>query len=190
MANIEHDSSARSHLVMMLSATAIEHGISQRALVAIDNLASAVALLRVQFETVTRALWLHFAASDERIDRIADLIDSRSLKELANTPSMREMIDVLGKRAPPPIGRMLGELKKAAWDPLNSYVHGGIHPMMQAFHGYPPEYALQSLRTSNGLSSMAVMLMADLSGDAEVTNRVLEIQYAHLDCLPPLAPGE
>jgi hypothetical protein len=187
LTNIEHDGSARSQLAMTLSTIAIEHGVSQRVLVSMENFSSAVALLRVQFETVTRALWLHFAASDERIERFAELIDSRSLKEPANAPGMQEMIDALAQRAPPAIARMLGELKKGAWDPLNSYVHGGIHPLMQAHHGYLPEYALQSLRNANGLSTMAAMLMAVLSGDADVTRRVREIQLAHLQCLPPLA---
>jgi hypothetical protein len=190
LTNIEHDGSARSQLAMMLSTIAIEHGISLRVLVSMENLASAVALLRVQFETVTRALWLHFAASDERIDRFAELIVSRSLKEPANVPSMQEMLDALGKTAPSTISKMLGELKQGAWGPLNSYVHAGIHPLMQAHHGFPPEYALQSLRNANGLSTMAAILMAVLSGDREITRHIREIQLAHLECLPPLRPSD
>lgn len=186
LTNIEHDGSARSQLAVMFSTIAIEHGVSLRVLVSIENLASAVALLRVQFETVTRALWLHFAASNERVDRYAKLIVSRTLKEPANGPSIQEMLDALGKTAPPSIAKMLGELKQGAWGPLNSYVHTGIHPLMQAHHGYPPEYALQTLRNANGLSTMAAMLMAVLSGNLEITRRIREIQLANLDCLPPL----
>ena len=187
LTNIEHDGSARSQLALMFSTIAIEHGISQRVLVSIENLASAVALLRVQFETVTRALWLHFAASNERVNRYAELIVSRSLKEPANGPSIQEMLDGLGETAPPSIAKMLGELKQGAWSPLNSYVHTGIHPLMQAHHGYPPEYALQILRNANGLSTMAAMLMAVLSGDPEITRRIRRFRLTNLDCLPPLA---
>src|SRR4051794_1014171 len=83
LTNIEHDGSARSQLAMTMCTIAIEHGISQRVLIQLENVASAAALLRVQFETVTRALWLHFAANDLRIAKFAELIDSRSLKEPA-----------------------------------------------------------------------------------------------------------
>jgi hypothetical protein len=159
---------------------------SVRVLVTLESLTSAAALLRVQFETVTRALWLHFAASEHRIDKLAELIVNRSLKEPANAPGMKDMLDALETTAPPEVARMLNELKKGAWGPLNSYIHAGIHPLMQAHHGYPPEYAIQTLRNANGLSSMAAMLMAVLSGDGNITRQVREIQLAHLECLPPL----
>lgn len=185
--HVEHDGTARSQLAMSMSTIAIEHGISLRVLVTLESLASAIALLRVQFETVTRALWIHFAALEKRIDKLAELIVSGSLKEPPNAPSMSEMLDALEKTAPIAISKMLGELKEGAWGPLNSYIHTGIHPLMQAHRGYPPEYAIQTLRNANGLSTMAAMLMAVLSGDGRITRQVRDIQLAHLECLPPLA---
>ncbi len=187
LVDIQHDGTARSQLAMTLCTISIEHGIGQRVLLSIDNVASAIALLRVQFEAVTRALWLHFSASDERVGKLAELIVSRSLIEPPNAPSMKEMLEALTKSAPPAISKMLSDLKAGAWGPLNSYVHGGIHPLMQSHHGYSPAYAIQTLRNANGLSTMAATLMAVLSGDPSVTHRVREIQLAHLDCLPPLA---
>jgi hypothetical protein len=71
----EDDGSARSQLARMMSTIAIEHGISQRVLLALGNVTSAVALLRVQFETVTRGLWFYFAATDHRVNKLAELID-------------------------------------------------------------------------------------------------------------------
>ena len=53
--------------------------------------------------------------------------------------------------------------------------------------GYPPEYAIQTLRNSNGLSTMAAMIIAMLSGNSQVARGIRDIQVAHLDCLPPLA---
>lgn len=48
----------------------------------------------------------------------------------------------------------------------------------------PPEYALQTLRNANGLSTMAAMLTAVLSGNPEITRRIREIHSANVDCLP------
>lgn len=58
---------------------------------------------------------------------------------------------------------------------------------MQVHRGYPPEYAVQTLINANGLTTMAAMLMAILSGDSNLTREVRQIQFSYLDCLPPLA---
>jgi hypothetical protein len=81
---------------------------------------------------------------------------------------------------------MLIELKRGAWKPMNSYVHGGVHPVMQFHLGYPPEYATQTVLNANGLSAMAAMVLAIMSGDEAITKGIREIQLAYLDCLPPL----
>jgi hypothetical protein len=84
---------------------------------------------------------------------------------------------------------MLGALKDAAWGPMNSYVHTGIHPVIQHHAGFPPEYALQVLLNSNGLSGMAATLMAIITDDARIAADVRNAQLSHLDCLPPISGG-
>jgi hypothetical protein len=83
---------------------------------------------------------------------------------------------------------MLRALKDGAWKPLNSYVHGGIHPVTQQHRGYTDDYVSQTLRNANGLSMMAVMLLAVMSGDAKSVAAIRQLQLDHLECLPPLAP--
>lgn len=100
---------------------------------------------------------------------------------------MDDMLAAISRNAPGSVGRMLGELKAGAWKPLNSYVHGGIHPLTQHHRGYSKEYALQTLRNSNGLATMAAMLLAVMSGQPDITAAIRDTQLEHLDCLPPLA---
>src|SRR5262245_2764438 len=78
-----HDGTPRSTSAAALCAIALEHGYSIRALIELDHLTSAIALLRIQFEAVVRSLWVHFAASEEWASKLAALIESRSLKEPA-----------------------------------------------------------------------------------------------------------
>lgn len=97
------------------------------------------------------------------------------------------MLAAIDKTAPESIGRMLKCLKDGAWKPLNSYVHGGIHPITQQNRGYPVEYAIQTLRNANGLATMAAMLIGVMSGNSTTTGAIRQAQLDHLDCLPPLA---
>jgi hypothetical protein len=67
-------------------------------------------------------------------------------------------------------------------------VHSGIHPIVQKHIGYSPDFALATLQNFNGLTGMAALLAAELSGDQQQVLRILNAQYALLDCLPPANP--
>jgi hypothetical protein len=186
LTTVETDGTSRANLTLSMCTIAFEHGISSRVVLSLENLTSAIALLRLQYEVVVRAIWLHYAASEDWVSKVADLVSAGSLKEPANAPTVSDMLEGIEKTAPPEVGRMLRGLKEGAWGPLNSYVHGGIHPLMQLHRGYPPEYAVQTLLNANGLTTMAAMLTAMLSGDPKLTAEIKRVQLDHLDCLPPL----
>lgn len=188
LTGVSLDDSSRGRLVSSMSTIAIEHGLSLRLLVSVGQFASATALLRVQFEAVVRALWLHFAASEALIAKFDLSVSTSSLKEPADTPKISDMLDAIDSSAPPQIGKMLRDLKQGAWGPMNSYVHGGIHPVIRSVVGYSTDYALGTLRNANGLTTMAAMLIAMRSGDERTSKGMRQIQLDHLDCLPPLAP--
>jgi hypothetical protein len=185
LSGVEFDGSAKSQLTESVCVIAIEHGHSVRTLVAVGNPTSAIAMIRLQFETTVRAIWILFAADEEWASRYITPIGSGPVNE-PRTPSMDEMLVAIHKNAPPAVGRMLGGLKDAGWKPMNSYVHDGIHPVIYTRQGYPPEFMVQTLRNSNGLSSMVAMVIAMMSGDPNMTRGVREIQLRHKDCLPPL----
>lgn len=181
----------RSHRDLLAQgtlATTLEHGISIVLLVEASQLASASVLLRAQFEALVRALWLHFAADDAWIENYFAKVQADPSKDPGNPLSMDKMLQHLAAKAPRGIANRLQPLKDAAWGPLNSYVHSGIHPIVHQHAGVSEEFAFATLRNANGLTGMAAMLAAELSGDPQRVIRVLEVQYAHLDCLPPVNP--
>ena len=167
---------------------AVEHGVSVCLLVEADNVASAIALQRPQFEAVVRALWLHEIATAEWIERYFEAVKSNPLKDPNFSPSVGDMLEAVSKTRHLPAVRMLSALKDAAWGPMNSYIHSGIHPVVQHHAGFPPEYAIQTVWNSNGLSGMAATLMAIVLGDPEIARQVRRVQLDHSDCLPPLHP--
>jgi hypothetical protein len=185
--NVLLDDSPRGRLVSSMSTMVIGHGLAIRLLVSAEQFASATALLRVQFEAVVRAIWLHFAAAEESVEDFALLVSTSASHEAADTPKVPDMLNAIDRVAPPQVGEMLRDLKVSAWGAMNSRVYGGIHPVIRASSGYSSDYVLGMLRNANGLTTMAAMLIAILSGDERVSKGMVQIQMDHLDCLPPLA---
>nr|WP_226449488.1 hypothetical protein [Acidovorax radicis] len=137
--------------------------------------------MRLQFEALTRAMWLLYAASDTAIDKpLAPL----------SLPGASEMIEQIGKRvrqgAPAAAHQLLSHFKEMTWHGMNSFVHDGIHPLRRSADGFPVDLALQVLPNPNGLSTMTGMTMAVLIGDEAVTKPVSKFQPAFADCLPGL----
>jgi hypothetical protein len=179
--------SRRDVLTQGTIGTTVQHGISIVLLVQANQLASASVLLRAQFEALVRALWLHFVANDEWAEKYLAKVQADPHKDPGNSRNMDEMLKDLATKAPRGIASKLQPLKDAAWGPLNSYVHSGIHPIVHQHTGVSAEFALATLLNANGLTGMAAMLAAETLGDQQKVLSILDAQLAHLDCLPPPA---
>ena len=96
----------------------------------------------------------------------------------------------IGKRVGPSVPaaahQMLAHFKDVSWHAMNSFVHGGIHPLRRQAEGFPVHLALQILRNSNGLLTMTGMALAVLTWDEAVAKPMRKIQPAFADCLPDL----
>ncbi|VTU38714.1 DUF6988 family protein [Variovorax sp. PBL-E5] len=184
------DPSPRGEAAVGMCSVALEHGLSLRALLAMGLPTSAVGLMRLQFEALVRAMWLQYAANELAIDKIAAPLTPESELAAKSLPSATDMIDQIGKRVgtnvPAAAHQMLVRFKDVSWHAMNSYVHGGIHPLRRQAEGFPVHLALQILRNSNGLLTMTGMTLAVLTGDAAVAKSMGKIQPAFADCLPEL----
>lgn len=76
--------------------------------------------------------------------------------------------------------------KDATWPALNSFVHGGIHPLRRSAEGFPAHLVLQILRNANGLGTMTGMALAVLTQDEVIVDRMSKIHPEFADCLPDL----
>jgi hypothetical protein len=186
----EFDPSPRGEAALGMCSVALEHGLSLRALMAMGLATSAVGLLRLQFEALTRAMWLQYAASDLAIGKLTAPLTPESELAAKSLPSASDMIEQIGKRVGPSVPaaahQMLAHFKDVSWHAMNSFVHGGIHPLRRQSKGFPVYLALQILRNSNGLLTMTGMALAVLTGDAAVAKPMSKIQPAFADCLPEL----
>ena len=79
----------------------------------------------------------------------------------------------------------LEEIRVNQWKAMNSFIHGGIHPL-QRTDGFPVELAVQVVRNSNGISHIACRLLARLASTADVATAA-EMERAYIgfeDCVP------
>jgi len=186
----DYGDSPRDSAAIGMCGIALEHGAALRALMALRLPTSAVGLMRLQFEAVTRAMWLIYATSDEAAGKLLAPMNAASERAAKSLPGASEMIAQIGKRvgqgAPAAAYEMLVRFKDASWHAMNSFVHGGIHPLQRSAAGFPIALALQVLRNSNGLSTMTGMTLALLTCNESVFGPMSRIQPEFSDCLPEL----
>lgn len=83
------------------AAVSIEHARALRCLIAVDHPSSAIALLRLQFEALTRAVWMLYAASDSDVSLAAAVLSPQTEKDASKLPGVSKMLTELGKTAAP-----------------------------------------------------------------------------------------
>lgn len=180
--------SRRALLALALCDVAVEFWVAQRLLIRSGMHTAALALVRLHFEATVRAIWLHHGASDEWLDRFAAPMVPGQLAEPVLGPNVDAMLQTLAKTAPPFLAQTLGAFKAATWQPMNSYVHGGIRPVVQSLAGCTPQQLVGVLQNGNGMALMTANLLVVALQDPALAGRIGPIQYKHRACLPPLQP--
>jgi hypothetical protein len=166
----------------------IEHAHVLRAAFLVDAPNSASAVLRLQYEALLRGVWLMFAATTAQVEKLAATLDLESEQAAKNLPGYMEMLNAVKKVAPAGLAEPLAEFNQYSRHSLNSFVHGGIHPLHRTRHGYPAEMATTVVHFSNGLMHMAYRLLATLSGSQRRMDRVTRLYIDFCDCLPMAKP--
>lgn len=180
--------SRRALLTFALCDVATEFWLAQRLLIRAGTHTAALALVRLHFEATVRAIWFHHGASDEWLERFAAPMAPGQLAEPVLGPNVDAMLQTLAKTAPPFLAQTLGAFKAATWQPMNSYVHGGIRPVVQTLAGCTPQQLVGVLQNANGMALMTANLLVVALQDPALAGRIGPIQQAHRVCLPPTQP--
>lgn len=170
-----------------------EHSHALRALLALGTPNSAAVLMRSQYEALLRAGWLMYAASDLQVEQLAAPLSADSAAAAKNARGAEDMLKDLEKlltTMPTLRGLVLPlrEIREVSWAALNSFVHGGLHPLARSRGGFPTKLAADLVRNSNGMLHMAARLLARLTPSADVAAQVDKLYLAFPSCLPPFSP--
>lgn len=176
-------SSARHVVTMGFCRASFEHAVSQRVLIGTGQHGTALALMRLHFETTVRAAWVLLAAKDEWISKFTEPVQDGSLKEPSMGPPIPSMLDAVEFVASDMAaeGRRLYETVKV----MHSFVHGGAHLVVYALRGYPSDKLIDVLRNRNLLCLMLCNVIVVASGRTDLVGSVGRLSRAHADAMPP-----
>lgn len=176
----------RYEVALVACGMALEHALSLRLLVRTSCYTTALSLMRLQYEALTRGVWLLYGATDLQVETLASPLTLETEKSAKKMPMFKDMLDLIVKTAPPQASRMLMGFKDVNYHAMNSYVHSGIHPLRRHVEGYPAGLIEDVLRNSNGLNVMTLQLGVVLTGDQRYAGSVKAIQEKYHQILPGL----
>jgi hypothetical protein len=162
----------------------IEHAGTVRLSFAAGAPNSGTALLRLQYEALLRGAWVLHAATDQQAAKLTRTLDFEAEQLAKNLPGAADMIDALARKAPAGLVQPLQQFQSVSWRTLNSFVHGGIHPLRRVSEGFPQPLAEQIVRNSNGLMHFGHRLLANLYGSRDLMSQTTRIYRDFKDCLP------
>lgn len=180
--------SERTTASFAASNVSLEYARGLRTLLIAGLPTAAIGLMRLQYDSLTRSMWLKYAASDADIGKLLAPLTTQTENAASRAPSTAKMLDAMVGKEPSAGIQMLNQFKDVHAGALNSYVHGGIHPMTRQREGYPITLLMDVARSSNALLTMTGMMLAIIKGDAKITGRMRGIQRDFADCLPVLLP--
>lgn len=183
-----YDNSPRIISSRTLCGVAFEHSESVRILITTRNFTSSLAVLRMQYEALVKAIWALYAASETSITKLQSNLNPEDAKWADKIPLLGELLVELEGKAPALALGPLKEFKEYSWKPLSSYIHGGVHAITRHGKGYPIELLDQAVRSSNSLQVMTGMMLVILSGDAKQQGRISRIQQRFANCCTAINP--
>lgn len=159
----ESHPSKRTEGARILCAVSMEHAQSIKILMHSHAFTSALGLLRLQYESLVRAHWLIFAASDNMVDKLLAELNSDSAQAGNSIPMVGEMMKSMEGKAPPNALQPLLEFKDNSYKPLSSYIHGGIHAISRKSKGYPIPLLENVLKNSNQLCGVTCYFWSQMT---------------------------
>lgn len=148
--------------------------------------------MRPQYESLVRAIWLLYAASDAWVEKLGESLSWENAKRAKEGLMLADMLKELEvcANAPGPIVEQLKQYRDVTWKALNSYAHGGLHPLSRTLSGYPAQLSYDVTRNSNAIVALAAQLAVILSGNPSNMDAIRRFHLEYADCLPILAGGQ
>jgi hypothetical protein len=183
------DTSERISASFSACSISVEHAGGLRMLMREALPSPAICLMRLQCEALTRSIWLLYAAPDSDINKLQATLTLAAEKAANKLPMLSDMLKAIEGKAPPEVTQKLNQFKDVSAGALNSFVHGGIHPLKRHSEGYPLPLLIQIIRNSNGLLGMSGQMLAILAGNANLQKRIVGLYHAFNDCFPEPLPS-
>ncbi|MCC6071748.1 DUF6988 family protein [Massilia sp. GCM10020059] len=181
----------RYSIAFQAALLSLEHASACVVLIRSGLFPSAFALMRTQYESLVRGIWLLHAASEMWVDKLSEPLTLENAKRANEGLGLADMLKQLeiSPNSPKSIVEQLKDYKDASWKAMNSYTHGGLHPLSRMITGYPVQLTFDVIRNSNAIVALAGQLASILTGDPRKMGPLRSIHADFADCLPILSPN-
>lgn len=185
LSTVDHplaDDSSRSLASVDAALLSLEHAEALRTLLQGGMASSAMALMRCQYEAFTRSVWILHCATEEQVEQLSLPPEAGTSEK--GLPMLSKMLHAFAQV--PFLANLLPhliEMKTYAWQPLNSFVHAGVHALSRSRDGFPTPLAINVIRMSNNMSMMAGQHLAILTGIPDLQKEVLRLNETYAGCL-------
>lgn len=153
------DGGIRLDLVYQCCDLSIEHGVAVKILLKDQLVTSALAIFRIQFESVVRAYWLLMVASNNdvlklQVSSIEDLLKNHKIRMVS------AMIDELScVQEISHIVEQFRQFKFYSMNHLNNIVHSGSHSIIRRQVGLDDKQRTVVIKQSNNFTTMVAQIL-------------------------------
>lgn len=171
----------RSQAVFAMLNIASEHGLAIHASVEKCCFISALALLRMQFESVLKASWLYWIAKEKIISELP--VNPQDILERDETyPSIKKILSQL-KNKRNHIYNRLNDFGRN-YEFTCSHIHSGRIALDAKINGLNESTIIAAIKNSNHLEVISNAILAELLNSEDITEHVRNTQLEYSDCLP------
>lgn len=176
------DCGPRLELVCKCINISFEHAIAINTLFSSNLTIPALTLLRIQFESVVRAYWLLFVATNSQILKLEFKWTFEEQLEKDNYPTVSKMINELNEanlQFIKHIIQMFLEFKKYHLTHLNSFIHSGKQAFVRNAVGFNSDFIKILIKQSNNLSALVAQIIFEHSNQKQLIHSLHE---KHIKC--------
>lgn len=151
----------RSRVAFRAASLALEHSLSIFNLFHAGNFASSLALMRPQFESLLRAVWLLHVAPASWVVKLSKPLTQESARKANKLPRIGEMLTQLeaDEDVESHIVEQLRGFETTLLGSLSSFTHGGVHPLARLASGYTAKLVYDAMLNSNAITSFTAQLL-------------------------------
>lgn len=133
-----------------------------------------------------------YAAKDSWVSKLSEPLTEDSARRTNTIPMPAAMFEELRQCASAPqlVVQQLEAYRDAAWKALNSYTHGGLHPLSRVASGFPAQLVFDVQRNSNAMLALSTQLLSILTGNPSAMTPVRRLHVEFADCLPIIHPQQ
>ena len=149
---------------------AMEHQKAVVLLVHRRHYGSALALIRLAFESYVRGVWLHHCATEAELTKYTK---DKLKKEFGALLGEIETVEAFTEG-------VLSAVKRRSWNAMNSFTHSGYSQAVRrnTTDSIEPNYEeheiLEALQFSNAIAMLAAIQIASMANNVELANDLLK----------------